>query len=165
MCERVLFNMLSELSQPGDPWDSVLPSAGPAMQLQGCTFKDVDNARATCKLFREIIDGTPEWACIRLARHDYFKEDKPWETEENFVMHAFAQNWRLFSTSWKLATPIADERLRLGDIGTLSDKELSDLRYLLNTSENHEMMLGPDDKLRQKADVWVCPGHRSWSED
>ena len=158
----MLFNLLSQMAEPANPWDDLPPPLGPDTPSPKCTIKDVDSARATCRLFRDIIDGTPEWACVRLARHDYGKVDKAWENEEDFEVKAFARNWRLFSKSWKLATPIPDDRLRLADVATLSDQDLNDLRNLLDSSSNEEIIAGPDEKLRLSANVWVSPAQRGW---
>ena len=164
-CEALLGSLMGHLTQPINPWDEFSPHWGPDNPRRRCSIADIDNARATCVMWRGIIDLCTEWACIRLARWDYRQESGPhWEGREAFEVAAFAKNWAVFGKSWKMVHPIREDRLRMSAIGSLSCIELDALRTLLWCSGNQEIWLAPGQKLSPADDIWVCKDDRDWFE-
>ncbi|KAG0596274.1 hypothetical protein M758_UG239300 [Ceratodon purpureus] len=161
LTEQVLENFLGQ--KPVSPWDMASPPWALENPLRRSSISDVDNARATCKMWRGIIDMSTEWACIRLAQWDYAQESGAhWVTREEFEVSTFAMNWAVFGKSWRMLVPIQEERLKLAPIGSLTCLELDALRALLRSSGNEEILLAPGEKLNPADDVWVCKDERAW---
>ncbi|KAG0574548.1 hypothetical protein KC19_VG270600 [Ceratodon purpureus] len=152
---------MGQLTQELSPWDLLPPLLGPATPLKQCTIQDIEAARAASPYWMFVIDVSPEWAAIRLARWDYDCDSSPkWDTCENFEVTRFNQIWRLFGRTWRMATPIADSRLRFTHVGHLTCRELDTLRNLLADSVNHVILVQTGDKISSSLDVWVAQHHR-----
>ncbi|KAG0593804.1 hypothetical protein M758_UG020700, partial [Ceratodon purpureus] len=143
--------------------DCASPPWGSERRTRRSMIADVESARATCALWRSIIDYSTEWACIRLARWDYEQETGAhWFTCADHEVVQFAPNWSVFGRSWRMLRPIREDRLRLSPIGNLYCTELQALRTFLQDSGNQEIWVAPGVKLSPTADIWVCKGDREW---
>ncbi|KAG0595488.1 hypothetical protein M758_UG170400 [Ceratodon purpureus] len=101
------------MASSADPWDQV-NAVGEFYwnQQTVVTFNDVENALAVSKLWKNHIDASPEYATMKLACWDFERlMEGNWVTKQEFLTLRFNYSWRLFSRSWKMATPMTDMRL------------------------------------------------------
>ncbi|KAG0596858.1 hypothetical protein M758_UG289800 [Ceratodon purpureus] len=161
VCDDVLSKLLQRLTVRPCAWDSDFVPGAPGSVNMPCTIKDIEMARNASPLWRDIIDDSPEWAAIRLARYDFDNEvGVIWEAYKPYVMSRSFVTWEVFSTSWKMHTPIVSRRLRLDPIGWLSEVELATLRSLLWDPENVRINVEEGGTIRHAPDVWVSHLHR-----
>lgn len=160
--DGVLKELLRQLTVGPSSWDGMDLPDGAQYPLQLCTFMDIENVRIASPMWRAIIDASPEFAALRLARFDYANEPAPlWETYKQFELHAFFRNWARLGTSWRLATPLTSRRLRLAPIGCLTCAELDTLRTALGNPMNTIIEVANGATVLPAADIWVTPHHRA----
>ncbi|KAG0573039.1 hypothetical protein KC19_VG143500 [Ceratodon purpureus] len=68
--EGVLLKMLRQMTESSSPWDYPNFDAPNPLPRQLCSIADIENARNVSPRWREVIDSTAEWACVRQARYD-----------------------------------------------------------------------------------------------
>ena len=160
--DGVLASMLRELMQDNSPWDQDAANFWYDGRHVVCTIADIENARLTSPMWRATIDSSPEWAALRLARWDYANEvDIPWLSYEQYEMNRMRQNWDLFGSTWRMATPIPSRRLRLSPVGSLTCPELDQLRNLLNVYENRRVEVEDGEILEADPELWIADHHRA----
>lgn len=123
---------------------------------------DVENAQLASPMWRAVIDASPEFAALRLARYDFASETSPpWLPYEDYELNRFFVNWSAIGSSWKLENPIASRRLRLAPIGALTNAELQALRTELQHPLNVRIELKEGEKILPAAGIWVTPYDRA----
>ena len=156
VCDGVVQELFTQLTARPGPWDECAITPSPPDVI-----RDLENLRLASPLWCDIIDSSPEWACIRLARLDFQNENGvAWEAYEPFVMNRFFQTWDTICKSWRMATPIASRCLQLDPLGWLSDTELETLRGLLWDPMNEKIVVENGSVLRNAPDIWVSHLHR-----
>ena len=160
-CHGVLQSLLSEVARGPDPWDSF--SSDQSWEApRACTFADVDNAREVCKMWRDTIDASPEYATIRLARSDFIQVAAPnWVVKEEYEAYAFNLSWNTFSTSWKMEVPFSNARYRNQPLCNLTIAELRHLRERLSGPGNTPIWVEEGQKLLPRPDIWVAQSARA----
>ena len=157
----VLQRLLSELANGADPWEAVFSTHfwTPSPLV---TIADVDRARAVCKSWKAIVDASPEYATIRLARWDYSQlEGANWVSKAEFETQRFNWSWSIFNTSWNMGIPFSDRRFREEPLSALTNSELSHLRDRLSGSGNSPIPTFEGQKLSPRFDIWVAPSARA----
>ncbi|KAG0569174.1 hypothetical protein KC19_6G070900 [Ceratodon purpureus] len=168
-CEGVLQNVLKQMARGWDPWELLHDDRTRWWKPPtSCTFEDVKNVRAVSKLWRDHVDGSPEYAIIRLVRWDYDQEEGvPWISKEEYLAYMFKPAWNLFSRSWRMVVPIADDRLRTLALADLSCSELDQLRMLLigdrywNPPGNTPVLVAEGEKIQGSPSLWVAQAQRA----
>lgn len=163
-CETVLHGLLQRMANGPDPWDLVECSTSRFRSTPAViTFQDVENARAVSKLWKREIDGSSEYACLRLAKWDYDTyPGQHWTSKKEYESCSFNENWKIFKSSWSLARPINDDRLERASLGELSCCELDRLRLFLREYRVNFLWFQPGEKVVPAPDIWVSPMHRSF---
>ncbi|KAG0554091.1 hypothetical protein KC19_12G061700 [Ceratodon purpureus] len=160
-CHGVLQKLLSEVARGPDPWDYVFTDQSweaPAI----CTFEDVDRARAVCKLWKNTVDASAEYATIRLARFEYAQVAADnWNEKAEFEAARFNMSWNIFSTSWVMAVPFSDARYRTLPLGSFTNSELLHLRERLSGPGNTPIWLEEGQKISNRPDIWVAQHSRA----
>ena len=161
-CETILQDLLKRMADGPNPWDHIGSSATQGWTpLAVITFEDVENARAVSKRWNREIDNSPEYACLRLARWDYFSyEGRHWSPKDEYEVNRFNINWNVFRSSWTLANPINNERLETASLGELSCVELDQLRSLLLANGNHALDVPEGEKISPRDGIWISPKNR-----
>lgn len=159
--DGVIQAMLRDLFVLKNLWDEPEGRGVPTWNLTRTTITDVEYARDASILWKCVIDVSPEYSCLRLARWDYAQEmGLAWEPFEEYIPNRMRLNWMVFSESWKMGSPIMSRRLRLNPIGTLSELELSTLRSLLWDRTNTRVDVPPGTFVLHALDLWVSHLHR-----
>ena len=111
VCDNIISKMLSQLTRRPSPGEAEWYGPGHVSRDFPYVITDLENARSASPLCRDIIDESPEWALITLARFDFGNEvEAVWETYNEYIAHNFFRHWDVCSTSWILATPILSNR-------------------------------------------------------
>ena len=160
--DGVLANLLKQMVHNNSPWDVDPNNEWNTGTVLVCTIADIENARLASPMWRGVIESSPEWAALRLARWDYANEtDVPWLTYEVYEHNRMIQNWDLLGSTWHMATPISSRRLRLAPVGSLSCPELNQLRNLLWNPDNYRVHVDVGAVLEADTDLWVANHHRA----
>ena len=159
-CHGVLQKLLSEVARGPDPWEGFSPEGSyspPAV----CTFADIDQARAVCKMWKKTVDASPEYATIRLARWDYSQlVGVAWVAKDEYKVQRFNYSWNYFSNCWKMAIPFSDSRFRDLPLHELSISELAHLHERLAAPENTPLAVGDGQKVHPRFEYWIAPAAR-----
>lgn len=154
-CQGVLQTLLAEVSRGPDPWESVAVGCSWEAPAE-FTLADVDRARAVCKLWRDTVDASAEYATIRLARYDYAQVAADnWVSKDEYEAAQFNMSWSIFSTSWLMAVPFSDVRFRDLPLSSLTTAELRHLRERLSGPGNTPIWVDEGQRLHPRPDIWV----------
>ncbi|KAG0593793.1 hypothetical protein M758_UG019700 [Ceratodon purpureus] len=159
--DGVLLTMLRQLRQSPSAWDYPGFNAPDDLPQYLCSIKDIDAARHVSPRWKELIENTAEWACIRLARFDYANEvGGKWGTFEEYELNGFLQNWELFGHSWRMSVPIPFVHLQHFPVARMTCGDLATLRGLLRDSNNVRIEVEHGQFISGGIDIWVSPLHR-----
>ena len=132
VCDGVLASLLRQMVTNSAPYVQAAADAWNPGVVHICTIADIENFRLASPMWRRMVDSTPEWAALRLARWDFANEaGVPWLPYEEYEVNHMRRNWDVFGFTWHMATPISSRRLRLAPVGSLFCSELDQLRTLL----------------------------------
>lgn len=134
-----------------DPWECEQPA----------TFATLENLRGTCSSWKEFVEGTVEWGALILARAEFQALATPrWVDEEEYVHSRFRKHRSLFSASWRLQQPLADDRWRTAAFSTLTGADLAGLSVALEEDGESCEVAAEAVVFRPAANLWICPSDR-----
>ena len=160
-CHGVLQSLLAKLAQGRDPWDSVFTESS-WVTPDVVTFADIDRARSVCKMWKNTMDASPEYATMRLARSDYaLVADHNWVTQNEYEASRFNYSWSILNTSWTMAVPFSDARFRNLPLASLTTEELRHLRERLSGPGNSPIWVFEGQKISARPDIWEAQSARA----
>ena len=130
--DGVLLTLLRQMRERRDGWEYPGFQAPEDLPPYLCSIRDIESCRNVSKMWRDVIDNSAEWACVRLARHDWSNEvGTPWESFEEYELTRFLQNWEYLGHSWNLANPLGGAHLQSFPVSCLTGGDLATLRTAL----------------------------------
>ena len=107
------------------------------------------------------MEGMAEWGALILAK-DKFQALAPprWVEEEEYVYSRFQKHCSIFSASWRLQQPLADNRWRTRVFFTLTIADLSGLSVALQEDGEACELAADAVVFHPVANLWITPSDR-----